>query len=118
MSTLAIVLKSKAIKAQAIMKLHRSLWVPMQILKTACSENRPIVEIELFEGDYPSHAELIRAVLRIIHEEVLVADYFEIPHGEKYAGSANVEVWRIDFDTVNGILDSADEEFERQLGGI
>lgn len=115
MSVIAIVLDKSSMTAQAVMKLHRVLGVSVQLLKAAWSTAEPILEIEIFEGDYQSHAKVIRAVLSIIVEEKLAAEYFEIPYGEQYAGNTKLDFWRIDMNLVSGILDLADEEIERQL---
>jgi hypothetical protein len=115
MSVIVIVLDKNSMTAQAVMKLHRVLGTSVQLLKAAWSKGEPILEVEIFEGDYQSHAKVIRAVLSVIAEEKLTAEYFGIPYGEQYAGNTKLDVWRIDMNVVSGILESADEEAERQL---
>ena len=115
MSVIVIVLDKSSMTAQAVMKLNRVLGASVQLLKAAWSKGEPILEVEIFEGDYQAHAKVIRAVLSVIAEEKLTAEYFEVPCGEQYDGSTKLDVWRIDMSLVSGILDSADEEVERQL---
>ncbi|TDV58961.1 hypothetical protein [Pseudomonas sp. LP_7_YM] len=115
MSVITIVLAPNFVNNSALMKFHRVLGIPVQALKHAWSNGDPILELEIFEGDYQAHAESVRAVLRIISDEGLSAEYFEIPYGERYAGNPKLNVWKIDAELVNGILNAADEEVERQL---
>jgi len=70
---------------------------------------------EMFEGDYQQNAVLIRSILKIVNEEKLAAEFYEIPYGEHYAGNTRLDTWRIDAASVEGILSEVEEEVERQL---
>lgn len=115
MSVIAIVLKKDTYSSAGAVKLHRLLGVSLQGVKERWVNENPIYEEEIFEGDYQQHAVLIRSILKIINEEKLAAELYEIPYGEHYAGNAKLDTWRIDSASVEGILSAADEEIERQL---
>jgi hypothetical protein len=115
MPVIAIVLEGQVTQAQSLLKFHKTLGVSLHSLKDSWLNERPIVEVEIFEGDYQEKAKIIRSVLKIIHEEHLVAKFYEIPFGEQYAGNSQLQTWEVDAALVGGILDAADKEVDRQL---
>ncbi|WP_122521218.1 hypothetical protein [Pseudomonas viridiflava] len=114
MSVIAIVINDAEIKPAALIRLHRALNQPLQTLKTLCHEGNPILEVEVFEGDLQERLKTIRSVLKIISDEEISADFYEIPYGEKYAGNKHLDKRAVNADFVGGMLDAVDEEFERQ----
>lgn len=115
MPVIAIVLEGEVTQAQSLLKFHKTLGVSLHSLKDSWLNERPIVEVEIFEGDYQEKAKIIRSVLKIIHEEHLVSKFYEIPFGEQYAGNSQLQTWEVDAALVGGILDAADKEVDRQL---
>ncbi|MFJ3485592.1 hypothetical protein ACIPL1_19705 [Pseudomonas sp. NPDC090202] len=115
MSVITIVLAKSKVDASVLLKFQQILGRPLQDLKGACSGGLPIVEMEIFSGDYQIHAAKIRSVLKVISEENLAADFYEIPYGERYVDNPSLDVWKIDGGVVEGILAAADKEVEQQL---
>jgi len=115
MSVIVIVLEKDTYSSVSAVKLHRALGVSLQDIKERWVSGDPILEEEIFEGDYQQHAALIRAILKVINEEKLTAEFYEIPYGECCVGNMKLDTWRIDAALVEGILLAADEEIERQL---
>lgn len=115
MSVIAIVLGRESYSSANAVKLHRALGISLQGIKGRWVNGDPIFEQEIFEVDYQQHAVLIRAILKIIDEEKLTAEFYEVPYGECYAGNTKLDTWRIDAALVEGILSAADEEIEHHL---
>ena len=117
MSVIAVVLSEASASAQGVLELHRILGVSLLEIKEKVSNREPIVEVEIFDGDYQAHAELIRVVISTLKKHNITADYYEIPYGEHYLGKSRLATWIINSETVEGILTAADVEIERQLNG-
>lgn len=115
MSVIVIVLEKDTYSSVSAVKLHRALGVSLQDIKERWVSGDPIFEQEIFEVDYQQRAVLIRAILKIIDEEKLTAEFYEIPYGKCYAGNTKLDTWRIDAALVEGILSAADEEIGHQL---
>ncbi|MGZ9708607.1 hypothetical protein ACXX81_21660 [Pseudomonas sp. GNP013] len=115
MSVIAIILDFNSVSTQAVVKLHRALGISIQSIKDTWAAGLPILEVEIFEGDYQANAQAIRSVLKVIKENSLVAKFYELPYGEQYEGSSSVGTWEISAEVVANILNTADEEVERQL---
>jgi hypothetical protein len=117
MSVIAVVLSEASASAQVLLELHRILGVSLLGIKEKVSNREPIVEVEIFDGDYQAHAELIRPVISSLKKHNITADYYEIPYDEHYSGNSRLTTWLINSETVEGILTAADVEIERQLNG-
>lgn len=115
MSVIAIVVEGAGVSASALMKLHRVLGVPLLQLKSAMLAHEPVLELEIFDGDYQDHAKLIRSVCNVLAAEKIDASYYEIPYGQQYLGNPQLSTWKIDSNLVEGILRAADDEVQRQL---
>lgn len=115
MSVIAIVIEGTGVSASALMKLHRVIGIPLLQLKSAVLAHEPILELEIFDGDYQERARLIRSVSAVLNTEKVDASYYEIPYGQQYAGNSQLSLWKIDSNLVEGILSAADYEVERQL---
>lgn len=115
MSVIAIVLDGKVAQPQALLKFHQALSISLQSLRDSWISGRPIVEVEIFEGDYQQKSKDIRLLLKIIQGENLSARFYELPFGEQHFGNQKLKKWEIDARLLVGILDVADEEVERQL---
>lgn len=113
MSVIAIVLKKESYTSDGAIKFHRALGVSLQDIKDKWVNGNPILEEEIFEGDPQIHAALIRVVLKLIDQEQLEAEFYEIPYGERYAGNTKLDTWRTDAALIEEILLRADEEIER-----
>lgn len=117
MSVIAIVLKKESYSSGSLVKLHRALGIPLREIKDKWVNYNPIFEEEIFQEDYNAHAAVIRAVLKLVDQEQLEADFYELPCGERCAGNKRLNIWRIDAALVKEILLRADEEVERHLSG-
>lgn len=117
MSVIAVVLSEASASAKALLELHRILGVSLLEIKEKISNRQPILEVEIFDGDYQAHAELIRAVISSLKKHNITADYYEIPYGKHYSGDFRRTTWLINSETVEGVLTAADVEIERQLNG-
>lgn len=115
MSVIAIVIEGTGASASALMKLHRVLGIPLLQWKSAVLAREPILELEVFDGDYQERARLIRSVCAVLNTEKVDASYYEIPYGQRYAGNSQLSVWKIDSNLVEGILSAASDEVERQF---
>lgn len=115
MTVIATIIDAREAPPSVLMKLHRIIGAPLQQLKSAVLARRPIVELEIFDGDYQERAALIRAVIATLSEGGIVASYYEIPYGQQYSGNVQLSRWKIDSNLVEGILSAADKEVERQL---
>ncbi|MEW4950643.1 hypothetical protein [Pseudomonas asiatica] len=114
MSVIAIVMEGAGVSASALMKLHRVLGVPLLQLKSTILAHEPVLELEIFDGDYHDHAKKIRSVCAVLTAEKVDASYYEIPYGQQYVGNPKLSIWKIDSSLVEGILSAADDEVERQ----
>ncbi|WP_122209903.1 hypothetical protein [Pseudomonas viridiflava] len=114
MSVIAIVIHEIRIKPAVLIRLHRALNQPLQVLKALCHEGNPILEVEVFEGDLEERLKTLRRVLKVISDEEISASFYEIPYGEKYAGNKHLDKRAVTADFVGGMLDAVDDEFERQ----
>ncbi|MGA3681608.1 hypothetical protein [Pseudomonas graminis] len=117
MSVIAVVLSQASASAQALLELHRILGGSLLEIKDKVSNREPILEVEIFDGDYQAHAELIRAVISLLKKHNITADYYEVPYGKHYSGDFRCTTWLINSETVEGVLTAADVEIERQLNG-
>lgn len=115
MSVIAIIIEKSQVPASTLMKLHQITGAPLTQLKTAVMAHEPVLELEIFEGNYQERAQLIRAVCDLLKTEKVDASYYEIPYGQQCVGNPQLSLWKIDLNLVEGILDAADDEIERQL---
>lgn len=115
MSVIVVVLEGER-QPQAAVKICKALGLSLHTLRDSWLNGRPVVEMEIFEGDYLQKSKIIRIVLKIIEEEGLGAKFYEIPFGEKYSEDQKLNTWAINAQAVVAILDAADKEVERQLG--
>lgn len=115
MSVIAIVLEGRVAQPQALLNFHKALGLSLQLVRDSWMHGDPVVELEIFEGDYQQKSKDIRSVLNIVVEENLAAKFYEIPFGERYADNQKLKTWEIDAALVVSILDAADKEIERQL---
>ncbi|MNH00130.1 hypothetical protein D3C79_593160 [compost metagenome] len=56
MSVITIVMEGGGVSASVLMKLHRVLGVPLLQLKSTILAHEPVLELEIFDGDYHDHA--------------------------------------------------------------
>lgn len=115
MSVIAIVLEKDAYSSVSAAKLHRALNITLHDVKQKWVNCNPVLEEEIFKGDCQQHAAHIRTVLKAVSEDSLAAEFYELPSGECYAGTKNLDIWLIDAFLVERILSAVDEEIERQL---
>ncbi|MGJ7549964.1 hypothetical protein [Pseudomonas alloputida] len=114
MSVIVIVVEQDEVSASMLMKLRRVLGVSLQLLKGEILSRNPIIELEVFDGEYQQHAELIRTVIALLDAEKIKASYYEIPYGQKYSGNQQLSLWKVNSSLIEGILVAADNEVRRQ----
>lgn len=115
MSILIIVLDGKPVPGKPLLMLYKSLGVSFQSIKEAWTSGRPVVELEIFEGDYQQKCMVLRSTLKILDEYSLGARFYEIPFGEQYVDNPQLGTYEINAQLLRSILDEADKEVERQL---
>lgn len=114
MSNIVIVLQKSTAEVPVLGALHKILGRSLAEIRTSIREHSPIVEIELFQQQEET-ASLLRKIIELVRQYNLAVDVYELPECDKYDSSAVVEQSRISMDVLRGILDSNDEELERQL---
>lgn len=115
MSVIVVVL-DEVPNAKNLLRFQRLFNVSLQSIKSACSTAHPLLEIEIFDGDYQAHADLIRTVLKVVKDENLKADFYELPFGSSYSQGADIKKFKIELRDVEQILEASDDEFEKQQG--
>jgi hypothetical protein len=115
MSVLIIVLDGKPVPGKPLLMLYKTLELSLQSIKGAWTSGRPVVELEIFEGDYQQKCMVLRSILTILDEYGLGARFYEIPFGEQYVDNPQLDTYEITAKLLGSILDEADKEVERQL---
>lgn len=115
MSVIVIVLEKEKFETSALMKLQKAIGGTLQFLKSTWMQEQPLIEMEIFEGDYQEKAKVLRGAIKVIEDEDLVARYYELPYDAKYKDDAQVDTWKVSADFVKAMLAAADDEIERQL---
>ncbi len=115
MSNIVVVLQSSEVEAPVLFELQKVLGRSIASVKETIEGRIPIVETEIFDHKYEEKALLLRGLIELIRKRELSVDVFELPYGDRFESSGALERSRIDVDFLEGILDLADEESERQL---
>ncbi len=82
MSNIVVFLDQEANRADVILRLQKATQKSLSDIRSSLANNTPIVEVELFEGDYDSHAKMLRAVMSCMDELSLGSRIYELPEGE------------------------------------
>ncbi|RCS44019.1 hypothetical protein DTL42_17970 [Bremerella cremea] len=116
MSNIVIFLDQEANRADVVLRLQKATQKSLSDIRSSLMNNAPVVEVELFEGDYDSHAKMLRAVMSCMLELSLGCRIYELPEGETMETCSFVDKCEITPTVLENILSEADAELDRQLG--
>ena len=116
MSNIVIFMDKEANRAEVVLRLQKATQKSLSDIRSSLASNTPIVEVELFEGDYDSHAKMLRAVMACMDELSLGSRIYELPEGETMESCGFVDKCEITPTVLENILSEADAELDRQLG--
>ena len=116
MSNIVVYLSHDANRADAVHRLHKVTQKSLNDVRTSLVNNAPLLEVELFEGDYDSHARMLRELLACLDELSLGSRIYELPEGETMETCTFVEKCEISPSVLENILNEADAELDRQMG--
>lgn len=114
MSNIVIVLSDQKIEVPVLGELHKLLGGSLAQLKSAIVDNKPVLEFELFDN-YEEKSALLRNIIGVIQRNNLNTNVFEIPSDQTYETSSSLKESLISLEILENILNSADEEMDRQL---
>ena len=115
MSRIVFILDDAANRADIVMRLQRLTGRGLNEIRNALTDSSPVVEIDLYEGDFDSHATLLRSVLNCINEFSLRSKIYELPEGQTMKTCSFVDKCEISSEVLLNILRSDEEERDRQL---
>ena len=116
MSNIVIFLDQEANRPDVVLRLQKATQKSLSDIRSALTNNTPVVEVELFEGDYSSHAKMLRAVMSCMDEVSLGSRIYELPEGETMETCRFIDRCEITVTVLENILSQADAELDRQLG--
>ncbi|QDT78577.1 hypothetical protein Mal35_20260 [Gimesia maris] len=116
MSNIVIFLDQEANRADIVLRLQKVTQKSLSDIRSSLSNNTPVIEVELFKGDYDSHAKMLRAVMSCMDELSLGSRIYELPENETMETCAFVDKCEITPTVLENILSEADEELDRQFG--
>lgn len=114
MSNIVVILKEKAIDVSVLKQLHKLLGGSLATIRTAISKGLPVVEMEIFDNQYQEKASLLRGLISLIRSSGFGVEIYELPEGDSFATSNVRDESLINEDVLENILDSSDEEIDRQ----
>ncbi|MCG8651521.1 MAG: hypothetical protein MI861_16890 [Pirellulales bacterium] len=82
MSNVVIFVDGDSVPASELMKLQKATSRGLGEIRSAISAGTPIVEREIFEGNFEDHASLVREVLTVLEDGALKHRIYELPEGE------------------------------------
>jgi|SRR5690554_1603674 len=115
MSNIVVVLKDKTVEVSVLKELHRILGGSLTTIRTAISKGLPLVEMEIFDNQYQEKASLLRKLISLIRSNGFEVEIYELPEGDSFETSDLLNESLINEDVLENILDSSDEEMDRQL---
>ena len=116
MSHVVLYLNETANRPDVIHCLRRATHHSLGDVRQLLTNSQPIVEVDLFDGNYDAHAQTLRAVLGCIDEFSLWNKIYELPEGSSMSTCTFVDKCEISPNVLRNILDEADAELARQLG--
>lgn len=115
MSNIVVVLKNKTVEISILKELHRILGGSLNTIRTAISKGLPVVEMEIFDNKYQEKASLLRKMISFIRSNGVEVDIYELPEGDSFETSDSLRESLINEDVLENVLNSSDEEMDRQL---
>lgn len=115
MSNIVVVLKESVVEISVLKELHKILGGSLTEIRTAISKGLPIVEMEIFDNQYEEKASLLRNLISLIRSSRFGVEVYELPEGNSFETSGLLNESLINEDILEQILDSSDEEMDRQL---
>jgi hypothetical protein len=115
MSNIVVVVNEKSVDVSVLKELHKILGGSLASIRTAISKGLPVVEMEIFDNQYEENASLLRKLICLIRNSGLRAVIYELPEGDSFEVSSVRNESLISIEILENILDSSDDEMERQL---
>lgn len=118
MSNMVVIISTKEkLNVTVLGKLHKLLGGSLVGLRSAIMKGNPIVEMELFDGEYDQKASLLRALIALIRDNGVETEVYELSSGQTFtfASSRERQESLISLDVLENILKCSDEELDRQL---
>jgi hypothetical protein len=115
MSNIVVVIKEKKLDVSVLGELHKLLGGSLVNIRTALLRSAPVIEMELFDGEYEDKAVLLRKMIGCIRRNKIIADIYEIPSGATFEKCDSLQESLINLEVLENILDSSDDEMKRQL---
>jgi hypothetical protein len=115
MSNIAIVLIKEKLEVSILKEIHILTGGSLAKIRLNLLNNRPIVELELFDNQYDEKAKVLRKLIEICERYYLETEIYELPSGDDFETSLIKEESKISLNILKNILDSSDDEIERFL---
>lgn len=115
MSNIVILINEKKLEASVLKKFHKLLGGSLAQIRAAITNNNPILELELFDNNYDEKATLLKSIINLIKHASLSVSIYEIPSEVSYEACSNLEESLIRIEVLENIIESSDEEMDRQL---
>lgn len=115
MSNIVVVVNEKTVDVSVLKELHKILGGSLTGIRTAISKGLPIVEMEIFDNKYEEKASLLRKLISLTTSSKFGVEIFELPEGESFETSSVRNESLISIEILENILDSSDDEMDRQL---
>lgn len=115
MSIIAVVVKKEASDVAVLKELHKLLGGSLMQIRSAISSGLPVVEMEIFNNQYEEKSDFLRSLISFIRRSEIDVDIYELPEGDCFETSSVREESLISEEILENILNSSDDEFNRQL---
>jgi len=99
-----------------VLRLQKVTQKSLSDIRWSLMNSAPVVEVELFEGDYHSCAKMLRALMSCIREFSLASRIYELPEGETIETCTCVNRFEISPTVLENILSEADSELGEYHG--
>jgi hypothetical protein len=115
MSNIVVVVNERAVDVSVLKELHKILGGSLARIRTAISKGLPVVEMEIFDNQYEEKASLLRKLISLISRSDFGVEIYELPEGDSFESSSVRNESLISMEILKNILDSSDDEMDRQL---
>ena len=115
MSQIVIFLDDGANQPDVLIRLQQLTGRSLNDIRKALTTDSPVVEMELYEGDFDSHAAMLRSILNCIVEFSLRSKIYELPEGETMQKYSFGDKCEISSEVLLNILQADEEDRDRRL---
>lgn len=114
MSTIAVIVNHMP-TPKAIMSLQKATGLPLSTIRACVMNGQTVWEEELFDERYDEKAAALRAILVLCKTKAVQCCFYELPEGDIMKSSSSQDKYKITFEVLSNILDTADAELDRQF---